>query len=87
MKTRNILATFLTMFAIHMVASAADNAATKPAHDVMAACKAECPQAKSNDDAHKCAEKKGRLNKEFRKSKCWEVNEEFEKAAGDGKKE
>jgi hypothetical protein len=46
--------------------------------DVVAACKKDCPKAKNNEDAHKCAEKKGRLNKEFRKSQCWEVNEKYE---------
>lgn len=48
--------------------------------DVVAACKKDCPKAKNNEDAHKCAEKKGRLNKEFRKSLCWEVNEKYEVA-------
>lgn len=48
--------------------------------DVVAACKKDCPKAKTNEDAHKCAEKKGRLNKEFRKSQCWEVNEKYEAA-------
>lgn len=49
-------------------------------HDVVAACKKDCPKAKNNEEAHKCAEKKGRLNKEFRKSGCWEVNEKYEAA-------
>lgn len=48
--------------------------------DVVAACKADCPKVKTNEEAHKCAEKKGRLNKDFRKSKCWEVNEKYEAA-------
>ncbi len=48
--------------------------------DVVGACKSECPKAKTNDEAHKCAEKKGRLNKEFKKSKCWDVNEQYEAA-------
>ncbi len=48
--------------------------------DVVTACKKDCPKATSNEDAHKCAEKKGRLNKEFRKSQCWEVNEKYEAA-------
>lgn len=58
--------------------------------DVVAACKKDCPKAKNNDEAHKCAEKKGRLNKEFRKSQCWEVNEKYEalqskeKGSGEG---
>ena len=54
---------------------------------VVAACKADCPKAKTDEEAHKCAEKKGRLNKEFRKSKCWEVNEEYEKKAAISAKE
>lgn len=48
--------------------------------DVVAACKKDCPKATNNEDAHKCAEKKGRLNKEFKKSQCWEVNEKYEAA-------
>jgi hypothetical protein len=47
-------------------------------HDVVAACKKDCPKASNNEEAHKCAEKKGRLNKDFRKSHCWEVNEKYE---------
>lgn len=50
-------------------------------------CKKDCPKAASDEEAHKCAEKKGRLNKEFRKSKCWEVNEEYEKHVGGGHKD
>jgi len=46
--------------------------------DVVTACKKDCPKAKNNEEAHKCAEKKGRLNNEFRKSQCWEVNEKYE---------
>lgn len=48
--------------------------------DVVAACKKDCPKATNNEEAHKCAEKKGRLNKDFRKSQCWEVNEKYEAA-------
>ena len=55
--------------------------------DVAAACKKDCPKAKNNEEAHKCAEKKGRLNKEFRKSQCWEVNEKYEAAQGKEKGE
>ncbi|MBX9767486.1 MAG: hypothetical protein K2X47_09470 [Bdellovibrionales bacterium] len=46
--------------------------------NVQEACKQDCPDAKDNPEAHKCAENKGRLNKAFRKSKCWEVNEKYE---------
>jgi hypothetical protein len=45
-------------------------------------CKKDCPKAKNDEEAHKCAEKIGKLNKEFRKSQCWEVNEKYEAAAG-----
>lgn len=55
------------------------------AFDVAAACKKDCPKATNNEEAHKCAEKKGRLNKEFRKSQCWEVNEKYEAAQAKGK--
>ncbi len=55
--------------------------------DVVAACKKDCPKATNNEEAHKCAEKKGRLNKEFRKSQCWEVNEKYEAAQAKGKSE
>lgn len=48
--------------------------------DLVSICKQECPKANSNDEAHKCAEKSGRLNKDFRKSKCWEENERYEKS-------
>ena len=41
-------------------------------------CKKDCPKAKTDEDAHKCAEKIGKLNKEFRKGKCWEENEKYE---------
>lgn len=43
-------------------------------------CKKDCSKAKTDEDAHKCAEKIGKLNKEFRKSKCWEENEKYEAA-------
>jgi hypothetical protein len=54
---------------------------------LVATCKADCPKAKTDEEAHKCVEKKGRLNKDFRKSKCWEVNEEYEKKAAASKVE
>lgn len=41
-------------------------------------CKKDCPKATNDEEAHKCAEKVGKLNKEFRKSKCWESNEKYE---------
>lgn len=61
--------------------------ANEGAISLVETCKADCPKAKSDEEAHKCVEKKGRLNKEFRKSKCWEVNEAYEKKAGATKEE
>lgn len=51
---------------------------TKSQWNLVEHCKKDCPKAKSDEDAHKCAEKIGKLNKEFRKSKCWEENEKYE---------
>jgi len=42
-------------------------------------CQEYCKKQKTPEKIHKCVEKKGRLNKKFRKTKCWEVNEVFEK--------
>ncbi|WP_162929518.1 hypothetical protein [Halobacteriovorax sp. BALOs_7] len=42
-------------------------------------CQKHCKKQKTPEKIHKCIEKKGRLNKKFRKTKCWEVNEIFEK--------
>lgn len=44
-------------------------------------CQQHCKKAKTPEKIHKCVEKKARLNKSFRKTKCWEVNEIFEKKA------
>lgn len=54
----------------------AEETATTP--DLVSICKADCPKAKTNDEAHQCAEKLGRLNKSFRKSKCYVENEKYE---------
>jgi hypothetical protein len=53
--------------------------------DLVKICKQECPKAKTNEEAHKCAEKNGRLNKDFRKSKCWEENEKYESSIKENK--
>ena len=42
-------------------------------------CQKHCKKAKTPEKIHKCIEKKGRLNKSFRKTDCWEVNEIYEK--------
>lgn len=53
---------------------------TKSEWNLIEHCKKDCPKAKSDEEAHKCAEKIGKLNKEFRKGKCWEENEKYEAA-------
>ena len=46
-------------------------------------CKQEknwkCPKATDDEQAHECAEKIGRLNKDFRKTACYLENEKLEK--------
>ena len=65
----------LVVFLISFASFAED---TKTQRNLVEHCKKDCPKAKSDEDAHKCAEKIGKLNKEFRKSKCWEENEKYE---------
>ena len=60
-----------------LTASAVDE---KKDFNLVETCKKDCPTAKTDEEAHKCAEKMGRLNKSFKKSKCWEVNEQYEAA-------
>lgn len=63
------------------------------ATEIVSACLEDCkgainaaPEEGKAEAAHNCAEKKGRLNKAFRKSKCWEINENFEKEKAGQKK-
>lgn len=51
---------------------------TKSEWNLVELCKKDCPKATNDEEAHKCAEKIGKLNKEFRKGKCWESNEKYE---------
>ena len=55
--------------------------------DLVAVCKSDCPKAKTNEEAHKCAEKMGRLNKSFQKTKCYQENEKYEEMTKEEKKE
>lgn len=51
-------------------------------HGMLEVCKAECPQAKTEDDAHKCMDevvKKKKNDKKFRKSDCFAAHKEHEK--------
>jgi hypothetical protein len=51
---------------------------TKAEWNLVELCKKDCPKATNDEEAHRCAEKVGKLNKEFRKGKCWESNEKYE---------
>lgn len=77
METKNFKIISL-LYVAHLVA--APSAQTKKPEnvDVVAACKSDCPDAKSNAEAHECAERKGKIRPTFKKTKCWEVNEEYE---------
>lgn len=46
--------------------------------DVLGTCKADCPNAKNNAEAHECVERKAKIRPSYKKTKCWEVNEEYE---------
>lgn len=51
-------------------------------HGMLEVCKAECPKAQSEDEAHKCMEgvaKKKKNDKKFRKSDCFAAYKEHEK--------
>ncbi|MBY0316288.1 MAG: hypothetical protein K2Q26_12250 [Bdellovibrionales bacterium] len=74
-------------------AVAQNGAVGKPSQDIISACHNDCKDAinAATEDgkaqaAHECAEKKGRLNKVFKKSKCWEINEIYEKEIAEKKK-
>jgi hypothetical protein len=73
---RKLIATLLLMMAPGI--ANAEGKGEKKDFDLVSVCKTDCPKAKDNEDAHACAEKLGRLNKEFRKSKCWDENEKYE---------
>lgn len=51
-------------------------------HGIMNVCKAECPQAKTEEEAHKCMEgvmKKKKSDRKFRKSDCFAAVTDHEK--------
>lgn len=53
--------------------------------DLVKICKKECPDAKSNNEAHECAEDKAKDTdgEAFKKGKCWLENEKYEKMIGE----
>ena len=57
----------------------ADEATEKIVKKFVVSCQKHCKKAKTPEKIHKCIEKKGRLNKSFRNTTCWEVNEIYEK--------
>lgn len=87
MKTTTILMSLIGMLAIRSAVVAEEKAQAKTLPDVLTACKDDCKKATTAAQAHECAEKKGRLNKQFRDTPCYKVNEEYEKAVGTGHKE
>lgn len=58
---------------------------TKSDWGLVELCKKDCPKAANDEEAHKCAEKIGKLNKEFKKGKCWDQNEKYEAAQANKK--
>ena len=70
---------YITLFAIMgLVAIPAAQAKKADDVDVVTACKTDCPEAKKNAEAHECVEKKAKIRPSFKKTKCWEINEEYE---------
>lgn len=52
-------------------------------HTLVESCKAECPTAKTEHEAHKCMDavaKKKAADKSFKKSECFHAYQEHEKA-------
>jgi len=49
-------------------------------------CKKHCPNAKTNAETHECAERKGKIRKSFKKTKCWDINEKYEDLIAKSKK-
>lgn len=76
------------LFVISMVTiSTISLAQKKPSDfDVVTACKKHCPDAKTNAEAHECAERKGKIRKSFKKTNCWDVNEQYEKVIEESNK-
>ena len=67
----------ITLVNLNSTAHAGDD------HTMISACKAECPDAKTEHDAHKCMKvvvKKKKGDKGFKKSECFHAFEEHEKS-------
>lgn len=87
MRMSTLLMTAFGVFTIHTSGNALESTEAKNLPDVLSACKSDCNKAKTAAEAHECAEKKGRLNKSFRDSPCYKVNEDYEKAIANDNKQ
>ena len=69
-----------TLLAVSLIGSSV--ALASEDHNMRDVCKAECPSAKTEDEAHKCMDevaKKKKNDKKFKKSDCFEAYREHEK--------
>jgi len=53
--------------------------------DIVTVCKELCPDAKNNAETHECVERKAKIRKSVKQSKCWEENEKYEKLVAETK--
>lgn len=75
---KNSIPKVLTLLAITFLVGNVAEAKKADDVDVVTACKSDCPEAKNNAEAHECVERKAKIRPSFKKSKCWDVNEEYE---------
>lgn len=76
---KNLVIAFSIIAGLTTTNALAEEKTSKLVARFVKSCQKHCKKAKSPEKIHKCIEKKGRLNKSFRKTKCWEVNEIYEK--------
>lgn len=66
---------------LFLVSLGSSGYAAEKGHTMLEQCKAECPEAKSEDDAHKCMKtvvKKKKGDAAFKKSECFHAMKEHE---------
>ena len=66
----------LMLLAIVLFVEIAAEAKKSDEGDVVSACKADCPEARNNVEAHECVERKEKIRPSLKKTKCGEVYEE-----------
>jgi len=72
----------VVLAALALALTAPTFASASEDHNLVESCKMECPDAKTEHEAHKCMKevvKKKKLDKKFRKSDCVEALREHEK--------